>query len=143
VPYPLLGENTLVLSDVCCITPNEDGVPCLMCRAADTYPNQMLEILVRVYLYRWHKPTTPGGPVYSQISLECGYDTGEDRLYLRLPVQVAHKITDESPIAHWLKPGGMMEDADSEIVVVINSYLHVTGQNRLRQRTYSVHNHVK
>lgn len=25
----------------------------------------------------------------------------------------------------------------------INSYLHVTGQNRLRQRTYSVHNHVK
>lgn len=30
----------------------------------------MLEIFVRMYLYRWHKPTTPGGPVYSQISLE-------------------------------------------------------------------------
>ena len=36
VPYPLLGENTLALSDVCVITLNEDGVPCLMCRAADT-----------------------------------------------------------------------------------------------------------
>lgn len=36
VPYPLLGENTLALSDVCVIAPNEDGVPCLMCRAADT-----------------------------------------------------------------------------------------------------------
>lgn len=36
VPYPLLGENTLVLSDVCVIAPDEDGVPCLMCRAADT-----------------------------------------------------------------------------------------------------------
>lgn len=35
-----------------------------------SYPNQMLEIFVRMYLYRWHKPATPGGPVYSQISLE-------------------------------------------------------------------------
>lgn len=132
-----------------------------------------------MYLYRWHKPATPGGPVYSQISLEvcsegsmshelclfcglafsglcagtlpdlaggvrakhlhrallaflldsapccvdvqcpgfaapikawlaqppmfrvvsmqCGYETGEDRLYLRLPVMVAHKITDGEP----------------------------------------------
>lgn len=36
VPYPLLGENTLVLSDVCVIALNQEGVPCLMCRAADT-----------------------------------------------------------------------------------------------------------
>jgi len=28
---------------------------------------------------------------------QCGYETGEDRLYLRLPVQVAHKITDGEP----------------------------------------------
>lgn len=35
-----------------------------------SYPNQMLEIFVRMYLYRWHKPTTPGGSGYSQISLE-------------------------------------------------------------------------
>jgi hypothetical protein len=25
----------------------------------------------------------------------------------------------------------------------MNSYLHVNGQNRLRQRTYTVHHHVK
>lgn len=25
----------------------------------------------------------------------------------------------------------------------INCYLHVNGQNRLRQRTYTVHNHVR
>jgi hypothetical protein len=25
--------------------------------------------------------------------LQCGYDTGEDRLYLRLPVEVCHIIT--------------------------------------------------
>lgn len=29
----------------------------------------------------------------------------------------------ESPIAHWLKPGGLMEDADSEIVVVVSAHL--------------------
>ena len=34
VPYPLLGENTLVLSDVLCVAPNSDGVPCLICRSA-------------------------------------------------------------------------------------------------------------
>lgn len=26
--------------------------------------------------------------------LQCGYETGEDRLYLRLPVEVAHVIDD-------------------------------------------------
>ncbi|PSC68160.1 E set domain-containing [Micractinium conductrix] len=141
VPYPLLGENTLVLSDVLCVAPNEEGTPCLMCRAADTYPNQMLEITVRMYLYRWTQSTD--GPTFSQHTLDCGYDTGEDRLYLRLPVEVCHPITEGSPISNWLQPGGLMEDADSEIVVVINSYLHVNGQNCLRQRTYTVHNHVR
>lgn len=29
------------------------------------------------------------------------------------------------------------------LVLQINAYLHVTGQNRLRQRTYTVHNHVR
>lgn len=141
VPYPLLGENTLVLSDVLCIAPNERGVPSLICRAADTYPNQMLEITARMYLYRWSR--APGGPAFTQHALECGYRSGEDRLYLRLPVEVSHPITEKSPIHQWLKPGGLMEDADSEIVVLINCYLHVNGQNRLRQRTYTVHNHVR
>lgn len=57
VPYPLLGENTLVLSDVLCVAPNEEGNLCLYCRVADTYPNQMLEITAKMFLYRW-KDTT-------------------------------------------------------------------------------------
>ena len=46
------------------------GICCLMaaCRAADTYPNQMLEITVRMYLYRWRHGTE--GPVYSQHLLD-------------------------------------------------------------------------
>lgn len=32
VPYPLLGENTLVLSDSLCVAPNREGQLCLMAR---------------------------------------------------------------------------------------------------------------
>lgn len=53
VPYPLLGENTLVLSDVLCISPNSSGSLCLFCRVGDTYPDQMIEIIAKIYLYRW------------------------------------------------------------------------------------------
>ena len=45
VPYPLLGENTLVLSDSICVGPNEHGKLCLFCRVGDTYPDQMIEII--------------------------------------------------------------------------------------------------
>lgn len=35
--------------------------------------------------------------MFRVVSMQCGYETGEDRLYLRLPVMVAHKITDGEP----------------------------------------------
>lgn len=35
----------------------------------------------------------------SFLRLQCGYETGEDRLYLRLPVEVTHKITDGESFA--------------------------------------------
>jgi hypothetical protein len=92
VPYPLLGENTLVLSDLLCVCPNERGQPCLMARTADTYPNQMLEITVRMYLYRWRQSSEQGKSTFTQYNLECGYESGEDRLYLRLPTEVYHVI---------------------------------------------------
>jgi hypothetical protein len=51
----------LLLCNCCCI---------VACRAADTYPNQMLEITVRMYLYRWRHGTDGQGPVYSQHLLD-------------------------------------------------------------------------
>ena len=56
VPFPLLGENTLVLSDVLCVRPasgSSDGALELACRVGDVYPNQMLDATARMYLYRW------------------------------------------------------------------------------------------
>lgn len=35
------------------------------------------------------------------------------------------------------------EDRNSEIVVVINGYMLVNSQNRLRQRTYRIGSHVR
>ena len=34
VPYPILGENTMVLSDTLCVAPNDKGELCLTCRCA-------------------------------------------------------------------------------------------------------------
>lgn len=175
VPYPLLGENTLVLSDLLCVAPNEDGQLCLMARVGDTYPNQMLEITAKMYLYRWKDPvsikkstvnlTAPGtrgsdgfhsqpsisaGPsgvetedAVEEYALDCGYKDGTDRLYLRLPTILAHVIDNESPLASWREPGGLEADFHSEVVVVINAYMNVNTHNILRQRTYSVGNHLR
>lgn len=132
VPYPLLGENTLVLSDVLCVSPNEDGELVLYCRVGDTYPNQMLEITAKMLLYRWKQTppagtadpnkgkAAPEGEAFEQHSLECGYERGEDRLHLRLPSLLTHTIDADSPLAAWREPGGVELDNMSEIVVVVS-----------------------
>ena len=48
-----------------------------------------------------------------------GHELGADRLCLRLPALVTHHITADSALAHWNDPGGILQDADSEIVVVV------------------------
>ncbi|KAL4443440.1 hypothetical protein ABPG75_011177 [Micractinium tetrahymenae] len=151
VPYPLLGENTLVISDVLCVRPVEgergSSRMQLVCRVADTYPSQMLEVTARIFLYRWRPAEWcrehPDRPPFQLRQLDCGYSSGADRLYLRLPFEVVHTIDASSPLAGWLEPGGLSEDADSEIVVVLQGYLHQTGTNRMRQRTFRVGSHVR
>jgi hypothetical protein len=151
VPYPLLGENTLVLSDSICVCPNEKGNLCLYCRVGDTYPDQMIEIIAKMYLYRWKSvnqagsigDTAPNGETFHQIMLSCGYKDGSDRVHLRLPHLIVHEVDDKSPLRNWLEEGGLEQDAASEITVVINAYKFTNGCNMLRQRTYRVGSHVK
>jgi hypothetical protein len=78
-----------------------------------------------------------------QILLQCGYKSGADRIHLRLPILLIHEIDSKSPIKNWLEEGGLDKDVHSEIVVVINAYKFTNGHNMLRQRTYSIRNHVK
>ena len=60
LPYPALGENTLVVSDACVLTAR-NGARQLMFRVGDTRPGQMVEAHVRAYLYEWSGQTTQEG----------------------------------------------------------------------------------
>lgn len=53
-------------------------------------------------------------------ALQCGFRAGTDKLYLRLPHELTHAIDAASPLAAWREQGGLSEDADSEIVVVVS-----------------------
>ena len=60
VPYPLLGENTLCVSDSLVLGTDREGAPALLVRVGDTYPNQHLEVVVKAYLYKWRHPRPAG-----------------------------------------------------------------------------------
>lgn len=60
LPYPALGENTLVISELCTIS-TRDGVKQLTFRVGDTRPGQMIETHVRAYLYEWSETRTREG----------------------------------------------------------------------------------
>jgi Inward rectifier potassium channel C-terminal domain len=60
LPYPALGENTLVISD-CCTMTVRDKQKFLMFRVGDTRPGQMIETHVRGYLYEWCETRTKEG----------------------------------------------------------------------------------
>ena len=63
VPYPLLGENTLCLSDSLCLSRTRSGQVALMVRVGDTYPNQHLEVCAKAYLYRWRPQGAASGGI--------------------------------------------------------------------------------
>lgn len=118
VPYPLLNENTTVLSECLCVSPGPSpGTLVLQCRAGDTYPAHMAVIHVQAVLYRWGDPGDER-PLH-QSALDLGFDTGENQLLLRLPLEVTHVIDASSPLAHWRRPGGVEMDATSEITFVV------------------------
>ncbi|KAK9809900.1 hypothetical protein WJX72_001263 [[Myrmecia] bisecta] len=145
VPYPWRMENTLVLSDMICVA-SRDGQLRLMFRLGDTYPNQMLEVCARAYLYRWRERTTCEGErlPYEMHRLDLGEASGRDQPLLRLPVVLHHVIDSASPLANWTGgPPALAHDADSEIVVVVEAVVYSTTQPVLCQRTYAVHSDVK
>ena len=52
--------------------------------------------------------------------LEIGYEAGDDRVLLFLPWVSKHVIDENSPLANWLEPNGMMADSDSMIAVTVS-----------------------
>eukprot|EP00891_Asterochloris_glomerata_P004119 jgi/Astpho2/4119/fgenesh1_pg.00063_%23_104_t len=137
VPYPLLRENTFVLSDSLTLSPMPSGNLGLSFRVGDTYPNQHLEIHVRLYVYRWDSVNELGVPQdYAVDALEVGYEDGSDRLLLWLPMTVTHVINESSPLRNWKDPQSILNDQDATIVAIVEGYMYSNSQNRMRMRLY-------
>lgn len=49
----------------------EDGGLSLIMRVGDTYPNQILDPIVRAYLYRWPGHPLNPGPDYTVRPMPC------------------------------------------------------------------------
>ena len=83
-----------------------------------------LEWLCEQCMHGRHKLHPWGVTAVEQLclvqELEVGHRPGINRLCLRLPTVVTHAIGPDSPLAHWDEPSGILQDADSEIVVVVS-----------------------
>jgi len=103
-----------------------DRANCLQIRIADLRRSQLVEAHVRLYLY-WNKTNSHGynDKQFQQFELDVGYDTGRDRVFLLLPIEVNHFITPGSPLAGWTED--MYREEDYEIVVVLEGLVEATG----------------
>ncbi|KAK9807434.1 hypothetical protein WJX73_006651 [Symbiochloris irregularis] len=145
VPYPALHENTLCISDHCVVAPYGNSLA-LMFRVGDVYPNNVMEVHVRVYLYRWRdmQHYSTDDMAYELEELDVGYEKGRDRLMLRLPVIVRHIIDADSPLASWHNgTSALAADADTEIYVAVEGVHYRSSFNLMRRRTYTVNADVK
>jgi len=69
---------------------------------------------------------------------------GRQRLLLRLPLLVSHRITEDSPLRAWRSGmAALAADASSEIVVVVEAVHYASSRPALRQHTYHVHPDVR
>ena len=50
-------------------------------------------------------------------------------MLLWLPTICKHVITEDSPLASWLKTSGIMADADASIVVVVRSLFRAENES--------------
>lgn len=102
----------------------EDGVHYLEFRIGNLRQSQIAECHVRLMLY-WYKDIGAGCSEFQQHELQCGYETGADRLVLLTPVTVRHRIDRSSPL-FGLMPSNILTE-DLEMVVVLEGVVEATG----------------
>ena len=94
-------------------------------RIADIRYSQLVEAHVRLYLY-WNKCCHgDDSRELQQYELDVGYDSGRDRVFLLLPIEVTHMIQPGSPLYNWNNV--MFEEEDYEVVVVLEGIVEATG----------------
>ncbi len=114
----ILFSNSAVLFE-------EDGERYLEFRVADIRSSQLVEAHVRVTLYWFREGHSSDEKTLKTYDLQVGYETGEDRLILLMPVLVRHHITPNSPLYSITKENILFQDL--EMVVALEAIVESTG----------------
>ena len=125
ITRPRNRRKTIIFSRQAVIY-HENGRQYLEVRIADLRQSQIVEAHVRLQLY-WYELVDPAEERYEfhQQDLDCGYDTGTDRIILITPVRVRHCIKEGSPL-YGLTPSALSM-LDLEIVVILEGIVEPTG----------------
>ena len=126
---PRNRRKTIIFSDEAVIY-KKNGDSYLELRICDLRHSQIVECHVRLTLY-WNKLINPGATKeedryeFQQCDLECGYDTGQDRILLLTPTLIHHKITPSSPLYGMAQTE--LNSQDLEILVNMEGIVESTG----------------
>lgn len=120
---PRNRRKTILFGDRAVIY-EENGDYYLEFRIGNLRKSQIAECHVRMVLY-WYRDIGAGCSEFQQHDLQCGYETGTDRVVLLTPVAVRHKIDRNSPLYDIVPSGILLEQL--EVVVVMEGIVEATG----------------
>ncbi len=126
---PRNRRKTMVFSDKAVIY-KKDGETFFEFRVCDIRRSQIVECHIRLILY-WNRLVDPMATnednryAFEQHEIECGYDTGSDRILLLTPILVRHKITESSPMYDITQSD--LNSEDFEMLVILEGIVEATG----------------
>ena len=121
----LFSNKFIVSKDKHGVSVQDEVARSLKLRIADIRYSQLVEAHVRLYLY-WNKRCHGvDRRELHQYELDVGYDSGRDRVFLLLPIEITHVIQPNSPLCNW--NNAMFEEEDYELVVVLEGIVEATG----------------
>ena len=125
ITRPRNRRKTIVFSEQAVIY-EEGGEQYFEVRIADLRQSQIVEAHVRLQLY-WYELVDAIEEQYEfrQQDLDCGYDTGTDRIILITPVRIRHRIGESSPL--YGLTATSLSTMDLEIVVILEGIVEPTG----------------
>ena len=125
ITRPRNRRKTVVFSKEAVIY-EEGGQQFFEVRIADLRQSQIVEAHVRLQLY-WYELVDPMEERYefNQCDLDCGYDTGTDRIILITPVRIRHCIREGSPL--YGLTSTKLGTMDLEVVVILEGIVEPTG----------------
>ena len=122
ITRPRSRRKTILFSEKAVIF-EEEGKRYLEFRVGNLRTSQIAEAHIRLVLY-WYRQVD-GEYEFRQHDLNCGYDTGIDRVMLLTPVIVRHEIDENSPL--WDIPSNILSEEDLELVVVLEGIVEATS----------------